>query len=258
MTPAARARSLSLRRRRAGATRRRDPRRGVDCARRRARRCGSLQSVPIPLRSTDDFSRSSGIPVSGRPNRGQSDSGARAVPPPSPSRRRSDGTHPGAMPPKEEKPELTEEEKLVMAEAQALKVRGDDVATRGSQRSIAGGPPRLGSRATNASASRTNFSRPPPPPPSSIPSPIPHPPSRPAGGGSAKGEARGAARADAPAHDGRGATSPRQRPPHSHALATDHARRQGQGAARRDRDPQARSILHWSPYDPVRVVNAVS
>jgi hypothetical protein len=51
------------------------------------------------------------------------------------------------MPPKEEKPELTEEERLVMAEAQALKVRGDDDATRGSQRSIAGGPPRFGSRA---------------------------------------------------------------------------------------------------------------
>ena len=68
------------------------------------------------------------------------------------------------MPPKEEKPELTEEEKLVMAEAQALKVRGDDVATRGSQRSIAGGPSSIWlARETNASDERISHVRPPRP-----------------------------------------------------------------------------------------------
>ena len=83
------------------------------------------------------------------------------------------------MPPKEEKPELTEEEKLVMAEAQALKVRGDDDATRGSQRSIAGGPPRFGSRARRMRVMNEFLTSAPPAPvvhPIAYrPSPIPHP-----------------------------------------------------------------------------------
>ena len=77
------------------------------------------------------------------------------------------------MPPKEEKPELTEEERLVMAEAQALKVRGDDVATRGSQRSLLDLARARRMRAHHERISHVRTPR--PRRPSHRPSPIPHP-----------------------------------------------------------------------------------